>query len=209
MISVFDTGFLHVLFDPNARVPADRETGKPAVDRGRERIDHLVEVMSHRRDKIVIPAPALAEFLLLASEKRNEYLTLLRRKSVFEIAGFNDPEAVELVEYCLRISPSKKLKARSPETWAKLNFDRQIIAIALTHRADVIYSLDKSVRYIAGSVGLKCLGLEDLPLPPPMQLPLEERNPDPPERASDSASLSEQDPVSPLPEEPGEVVDPT
>ena len=209
MISVFDTGFLHVLFDPNARVPVHRETGKPAVDRGRERIDHLVEVMSHRRDKIVIPAPALAEFLLLASEKRNEYLTLLRRKAVFEIAGFDDPEAVELVEYCLRISPNKKLKARSPETWAKLNFDRQIIAIALTRRADVIYSLDKSLSRIAGSVGLKCLGLEDLPLPPPLQMPLEERNPDPPERASGSAGLSEQDRVSHVPKESDENVEPT
>lgn len=191
MINVFDTGFLHVLFDPHARVPTDKGTGEPLVDRAQERIDHLVEVMSHRRDKIVIPAPALAEFLLLASDKRNEYLTFIRRKAVFEIAGFDDPEAIELVEYTLRISPNKKLKARSPETWAKLDYDRQIIAIALTRRADVIYSLDKTVNRLAGIVGLKCLGLEDLPLPPPKQILLEEVDPDRLQAATVSAGTDD------------------
>ena len=130
VINLFDTGFLHVLFDPKARVPHDKVTGQPIVDRVQERIDHLVQTMSQRHDKIVIPAPVLAEFLLLGADRRNEYLTIIRRKAVFEIAGFDDPEAVELVEYTLRLSPTKKMKARSPETWAKLNYDRQILAIA-------------------------------------------------------------------------------
>jgi hypothetical protein len=76
------------------------------------------------------------------------------------------------VEYSLRISPHTKLKAKAPETWAKLNYDRQIIAIALTNRADAVYSIDDSVLALAEQVGLTPVGLKDLPLPPPSQIPL-------------------------------------
>jgi len=171
LINLFDTGFLHVLFDPKARVPRDRTTGLHVIDRAQERIDHLVQTMSNRRDKIVIPAPALAEFLLLASDRRNEYLAILRRKAVFEIAGFDDPEAVELVEYSLRLS-SKKLKARSPDTWAKLNYDRQMIAIAITRRVEAIYSMDSGIHSLAKRLGITSLDLIDLPVPPMVQMPL-------------------------------------
>jgi hypothetical protein len=71
VINLFDTGFLLVLFDPKARVPRDKSTGKPVVDRAQDRIAHLVQVMSERRDKIIIPAPALAEFMFLAADRRN------------------------------------------------------------------------------------------------------------------------------------------
>ena len=177
-----------MLFDPNARVPYDPVQKKPIVDRAQERIDHLVQTMSQRHDKVVIPAPALAEFMFLAADRRIEYLTLIRRKAVFEIAGFNDSEAVELVEYSLRISPTKKLKARSPETWAKLNYDRQIIAIAATHRVEAIYSMDNGVHILAGLVGIKSYGLLDLPLPPPVQMPLKEIQ----EEVNDAALLPQE-----------------
>lgn len=176
VINLFDTGFLHVLFDPKARVPHDKVTGQPIVDRVQERIDHLVQTMSQRHDKIVIPAPVLAEFLLLGADRRNEYLTIIRRKAVFEIAGFDDPEAVELVEYTLRLSPTKKMKARSPETWAKLNYDRQILAIALTRRVEALYTMDNAVHKLAKQLGIKPCGLMDLPVPPPVQMHLEEGN---------------------------------
>jgi hypothetical protein len=110
----------------------------------------------------------------MAADRRNEYWTIIRRKAVFEIAGFDDPEAVELVEYSLRISPTKKFKARSPETWAKLNYDREILAIALTHRVKAIYSMDNGVHRLPKQLGIKPLGLSDLPIPPPVQLNLAE-----------------------------------
>src|SRR5580704_15148430 len=96
----------------------------------------------------------------MAADRRNEYLTIIRRKAVFEIAGFDDPEAVELVEYSLKISPTKKFKARSPETWAKL--------------VEAIYSIDNGVHRLAKQVGIEPLGLIDLPLPPPVQMKLAE-----------------------------------
>lgn len=176
MITLFDCGFLHVLFDPKARVPISKTTQKPVVDRAQERIDFLVKTISGRRDKIIIPAPALAEFMLLASDRWNEYLTIIRRKAVFEIAGFDDPEAVELVEHWLKHGDKKKLKPRTHETWAKLKYDRQIVAIAVTRRVEVIYSADGDIHAFSKQIGVKSLDLVDLPLPPPEQLPLKEND---------------------------------
>lgn len=175
MINLFDAGFLHILFDPKARLPRDKTTGKPIIDRAQDRIDYLVQTLGQRRDKIIIPTPALAEFLLLASDRRNEYLSIIRKKAIFEIAGFDDPEVVELVEHWMK-EGNKKLKPNTPETWAKLKYDRQILAIAITRRVETIYSADDDLRKFAESVNIKYSGLADLDLPPPRQLLLDKVN---------------------------------
>ncbi len=173
---MFDTGFLYILFDEKAPVPRDR--GK-LVERAQERIDLLVQTMSQRRDKIIIPAPALAEFMLLAKDRYSEYLTIIRRKAVFEVAGFDDPEAVELVEQWLKTGSKKRLKANTPDTWAKLKYDRQIVAIAATHRVETIYSTDKDLHDFAAQLKIKSFGLSDLPLLPSKQLDLPMEAPEP------------------------------
>ncbi len=176
MIYVFDAGFLYILFDDKARVPRDAK-GKLIVDRAQDRIDFLVRTISQKSDnKIILPTPALAEFMLLAAQRYSEYLTIIRRRAIFEIAGFDDPEAVELVEHWLRFGDGKRLKAGSSETWAKLKYDRQIAAIAKTRRAERIYSTDADLRKYAEQLNIKYFGLTDLPLPPTAQevLPFEE-----------------------------------
>jgi predicted nucleic acid-binding protein len=172
MIGMFDAGFLYILFDDKAKVPRDK-FGTPFVDRAQDRIDFLVQTMSSRRDKIIIPTPALAEFLLLANDRYSDYLTIIRRKSVFEIAGFDDPETVELVEHWRKHGDSKRLKPGTPETWAKLKYDRQILAIAATRRVECIYSTDSDLKRFADQLGKPCFNLGDLPLPPPSQTRLD------------------------------------
>ena len=54
------------------------------------------------------------------------------------------------------------------ETWAKLKFDRQIVAIAKVCGATSIYSHDGGIQTVAGRVGIEVLRLHDLPLPPEM-----------------------------------------
>jgi predicted nucleic acid-binding protein len=178
VIVLFDAGFLHILFDDKARIPHDK-SGNPVVDRAQERIDFLVQTMSQRRDKIIVPTPALAEFMLLAVDRWNEYLTIIRRKTVFEIVGFNDPEAVELVEHWKKHGDSKRLKQDKPETWAKLKYDRQILAIAVTHRVECIYSTDGDLKRFAVQIKRDCLNLSDLPLPAPTQTAFRLEDPTP------------------------------
>lgn len=175
MIGLFDAGFIHILFDDRARVPRDSK-GKPVVERAQARIDFLVQTISDRKDKIILPSPALAEFMLLASDRYRDYLTIIKRKAVFEIAGFDDPEAIELVEHWAKFGDGKKLKPRTAETWAKLKYDRQIVAIAATRRVECIYSTDGDLEKYAEQLTIKYCGLADLPAPPSQQptLPFEE-----------------------------------
>jgi predicted nucleic acid-binding protein len=175
VISLFDAGFIHILFDDRARVPRDSK-GKPVIEQVQARIDFLVQTISERKDKIILPTPALTEFMLLAADRYRDYLTIIKRKAVFEIAGFDDPEAIELVEHWAKFGDGKKLKARTAETWAKLKYDRQIAAIAVTRRVEIIYSTDSDLEKYAKQLNIKYCGLADLPAPPTQQtsLPFEE-----------------------------------
>jgi hypothetical protein len=168
VIGLFDAGFLHILFDDRARLPRDAH-GKIKVSRAQDRIDFLVQTISERGDKIILPSPALTEFMLLASDRYRDYLAIIRRRSVFEIAGYDDPESVELVEHWIRFGDGKKLKPGSPGTWAKLKYDRQIAAIAVTRRVECIYSTDSDLETYADQLGMKFRNLEHLPLPPSEQ----------------------------------------
>jgi hypothetical protein len=71
---------------------------------------------------------------------------------------------------------TNKLKPGSPETWAKLKYDRQIAAIAVTRRVECIYSTDGDLEQYADQLGMKFRNLQHLPLPPSEQqeLALEE-----------------------------------
>ena len=169
MISLFDANFLIILFDPQARIPLDPKTKKPLVERAQDRITFLVSELSNKKEKIIIPAPALAEFLLIVKES-DTFLSEINKKSVFEVVGFNQPEAIELVT---RWKTGGGHKDRTG-TWAKLKYDRQIVAIAKTHRVEVIYSTDQDVGKLASESEIICKGLADIPLPPPAQLRLKE-----------------------------------
>jgi len=173
VICLFDAGFLHILFDEKARVPRDPK-GKPIIDRAQDRIDFLVQTIGERRDnKIILPTPALTEFMLLAEDRYADYLTIIRRRSIFEISGFDDPESVELVEHWRKFGDHrKKLRMGTPETWAKMKYDRQIAAIAVTRRVDRIYSTDSDLKKYADELQIKYVGLTNLPLPPTSQVPL-------------------------------------
>ena len=55
----------------------------------------------------------------------------------------------------------------NPKTpWAKVKYDRQIIAIARVAQASAIYSDDKGIQALAKAADIQVIGLADLPLPP-------------------------------------------
>ena len=70
-------------------------------------------------------------------------------------------------------------KGGSKGTWAKVKFDRQIIAIAKVREVSVIYSNDDDIRSFARKEGMKVISVWDLPDPPPEQglLPHTENQP--------------------------------
>jgi predicted nucleic acid-binding protein len=165
VIGLFDAGFIYILFDDRARVPRDAK-GKLVVDRAQDRVDFLVQTISERKDKIILPSPALTEFMLLSVDRYRDYLAIIRRKAVFEIAGYDEPEAIELVEHWQQFGDGNKLKRGAAETYAKLKYDRQIAAIAKTRRVECIYSTDSDLEKYADQLNIKFCNLIHLPLPP-------------------------------------------
>ena len=54
----------------------------------------------------------------------------------------------------------------SNATWAKVKFDRQIIAIAKVNGATTIYSDDDDIEVLGKRAKIDVIGLAQLPLPP-------------------------------------------
>jgi hypothetical protein len=150
-----------MLFDARAKVP--KRSGRPVIKNAKERIELLVEDLSKKKAKVIIPTPALAEFCLLASDAYEQYVKEIKRRPAFEIAGFDDIACIELID--LSLAHGKPKKSRPEDTWAKLKYDRQIVAISKAGRA-TIYSTDDGVKSFALQVGLEPIDLEDLQEPP-------------------------------------------
>jgi len=165
MIVLFDANFIMMMFDENARAPIRKD--RPPIPDARIRIEHLVDTLSRSKSKIVLPAPALCEFLLMAPNHYQSYLAAIKKRSVFEVAPFDDACIVELVEQGRK--QGKPRRADRQATWAKLKYDRQILAIARVHRVSKIYSTDDAVRQAAGELAIASFDLHDLPEPPPRQ----------------------------------------
>ena len=169
MIALFDANFLILLFD--AKAPAPSRPGRFKILDAQRRIQNLVDDLAKKRVKIIIPTPALSEFMLLTPDAYTSYLTEIRKRSVFEICSFDDAACVELVEYSMQLGNPKR-KPDRVETWAKLKYDRLILAVAKVNRVTELYTNDDGVRDLALQLGIKPIDLEHLPVPPPEQVPL-------------------------------------
>ena len=116
---------------------------------------------------MVVPTPALAEFLVLAGNDGPQYLSELMNQPGFYIRPFDQMAAIELaaMELLARTKGGKKHPAPPDTPWQKVKFDRQIVAIARVHKATTIYSDDQHVKAIAEDVGIKVIPCWELPLP--------------------------------------------
>jgi hypothetical protein len=176
-----DAGFLGLLLHPNAKPPNDPATKKPLLS-APERIEKLVEELHGLHERVILPTPALCEFLVLAGKDAQQYLYELSIQPGFYIRPFDQMAAIELaaMESLARGKGSKRSPAGAAIPWQKVKFDRQIVAIAKVHQAHTLYSDDGDVKAIAEDAGIKVIPCWELPLPP-STTPLFDGVPDPPE----------------------------
>jgi predicted nucleic acid-binding protein len=164
---VVDASILLLLFRPDAAVPADR-SGR-GIARAKDRVDFLVTQLERDRTRILVPTPALAEVLVKAdADARRVIVETLQRQHVFQIESFDLRAAIE-VATMQRNDPAAKSrnKRMSPQaTYAKLKYDRQIVAIAIVNQAQRIYSDDGDIRTLAQRAAIPVTALAELPLPP-------------------------------------------
>jgi predicted nucleic acid-binding protein len=159
-----DATMLLLMLRPGTPVPAGAD-GVP-IDRPKERIDHLVNELDKTSSKLIIPTPALSEALVYAgADASQKIVDELTKWSVFQIAAFDTRAAIEVAAMARAALARGRKRGDSNATWAKLKYDRQIVAIAKVNGATTIYSDDDDIRAIAGEVGIEVKSLADLPLP--------------------------------------------
>lgn len=166
-----DNNFLVLLIKPDLTSVIDPATGVP-TERIPERIELLQETWEKDNEVILIPDPALAEFLMFADEDADRlfYLNEFRTKQSFEIKPFDTAVAIELAAMYIRekreMSNNKRKELKAKGTKTHMSFDRQIVAIAKFHSVTAIYSDDKGVKAFGDIHGVKVVRTFELPLPP-------------------------------------------
>jgi PIN domain len=165
---VFDNSIFCLTLHPDAKP-------RSTVDRVEDRIQYLMETLRDNREVAIIPAPVLSEFLVFAGKAAPDYLSKIRESSFLRIEPFDERAAIELAdrEISARAKGNKRGSAPTSD-WQKVKFDRQIVAIALVHKASTIYSDDPDIAAHGKDCGVNVLALADLPLPPSRQMKLEE-----------------------------------
>src|ERR1017187_6288465 len=150
MVGIDETT-LSLILHPKARPPQDPATKKP-VDRVEDRIEKLLEDLDADNERIVLPTPALCEFLVLAGKDGPAYLDKIRTMKTFLVKPFDEMAAIELaaIEYEARGKGSKRGGIIAP--WTKVKFDRQIARG--TRTSDLHNQFGSASRVFTGNVGL-------------------------------------------------------
>ena len=79
----------------------------------------------------MVPTPALSELLVKAGDAGPKYLEILARSKFFRVAEFGERAAVEAAALHRDAKADGDKRGVTPEAnWAKVKFDRQIVARA-------------------------------------------------------------------------------
>jgi len=162
---VIDATNLLLMLRPGTHVPAGKD-GLP-VDKPKERIEYLIARLDKEKTKVIIPTPALSEALVRAgSVATQEIVEKLQKFSVFRIESFDTRAAIEVAAMTRKALDSGKKRGPSSATWAKVKYDRQIVAIAKVSGATTIYSDDDDIAALGKEAKINVVKIKDLPLPP-------------------------------------------
>lgn len=164
-MAAFDAMFLVLLFEEKASTYIDPATGYP-VTHAKERIEHLIASIEQSGEKVIIPMPALSEFLVGAKEQGQNYLPYLQQQRVFSIAPFDLRAAIELATTIGLDRDAGDKQGGVAGPWQKVKLDRQNVAIAKVAGATTFYTNDDGITSFANKAGLKVIPLHELELPP-------------------------------------------
>ncbi len=93
------------------------------------------------------------------------------------IKPFDEVAAIELA--ALEVEDRQRVgkRAGSASPWAKIRFDRQIVAIAKTNKAKRIYSDDEDIVKFASRIGIQVVPTWELLLPAAKQIDIDYEKP--------------------------------
>ena len=164
MIVALDNTFFTLMVNPSARPSGNWETGEE-VTHCALRIAALIDELSRPGVRVLVPTPALAE-AMTASEGLEAAIDFMQSHDAFEPGSFDFRAAYELAEITKSDPNPDRRKSGELDSRQKVKFDRQIVAIAKVHRAQVLYTDDQRQSSFAKDAGLKVVHTWNLPLPP-------------------------------------------
>jgi len=154
-----------VTFDANFALLIWRTDVPASVAKAKERVANLVNEITQSNERIILPTPVLTEILVRAGAAGPQYLQEVTKSFRFKIAPFDTRAAIEVAEMMRKAFGKKDKKDGSRGTWAKVNFDRQIVAISKVESSHTIYSDDTDLGKFARKAGLKVITLRELDIP--------------------------------------------
>jgi predicted nucleic acid-binding protein len=157
----FDSTILSILLFPDATL---NHAGQVVPD-AKERVESLVKDLESRKERILIPAPALCEVLVTKGVEVNTVLEKLRTHSLIRIGDFDQRAAIELALQLREAINSRDAREGCNVTKSKMKFDRQIVAISIVNGAKVLYSDDRQVKVFAETCGLQVVRVIDIDSP--------------------------------------------
>lgn len=131
-----------------------------------ERAQYLLERLQKKRGQLIIPMPALAEYLVMADLAAARLMEELERKAFVRPEPFDRKAAQECSQLDAAALGRKDKKDGLKEHWQKIKIDRQNVAIAKACGAGMIVSDDEGVIANALRVGIRAVKLADLPISP-------------------------------------------
>jgi len=162
---MMDTTVLSLVLRDGKNPPLDPNTGKKLY-KPKERVQHLLDSLSGTSTKIVVPAPIVTEMLENLGVTAAAYVKHMQQSPHYEIQPFGVRAALELSEINRHFYKSGKKKGGSVESWSKIKFDRQIVAIAKVSKVETIYCDDKGMANYAYEAGFDVVRSWELPVPP-------------------------------------------
>lgn len=161
---LLDATTLLLFLSPVAAVPIDPLTNLP-VEHAHKRVEHLVRTLEARRTRILIPAPAMSEVLVRTGDAGRAYIQRIERSSAFRFVSFDMRAAVEVALMTRDALDGGNKRGEADGTWAKIKYDRQIVAIAKVHAVEAIYSDDTNVVSFAAKHDIPVIRLHECPIP--------------------------------------------
>lgn len=138
-----------------------------SVDKAKERVDFLLESLEKRNERILIPAPALAEILVHAGTAGPAFVNEILKSGRFRVSPFDTKAAIEVAEQIATARKMGKKRAKgNADNWQKVKFDHQVVAICKTEEVSVLYSDDRGLANFARLNDIQVVSIADLPLPP-------------------------------------------
>ncbi len=163
MTVAFDNTFLSILLNPSGNIPIDPESGAPIAS-CKERAVAAVEKLDRAGQKVILPAPAVAELLTAIGPGATKYLTIIKDLGVLEVGSFDQRCAIELATLNNNEFSSGDRKSGA-EPYQKRKVDRQIIAICKVNNVSELYTDDAGLAKSARLCGIKPVRTAELEIP--------------------------------------------